>query len=431
MDDDKGPDLSHPDSMIRLASTVLRFRCPEINKVKNLNFVRSFRTVGTHTTTQSVLKQADSSRSYLAKSLSVSGKDTPHRTIVGAAQKYLPFINQILLACKVQPENARLDQQLIFDWSSGIEKKRRSFRSEALMYELIMTIATEAMGTAGMACDSCTDGKFADACRDFKKAAGIMEFLETEQLPKWISKSSDIEDKDIPAEANVGTCEAFKTLFLAIAQQMAVATTLVKSATPNYSLVAKLSLGIAEQMETFVSVMRSKAPTAKTRIDEDFFVLMTFEIELQRAFSLYFQARNYWDNEKDYGMGIAVLSLAINSMKTRESPVSKGLPEIKKGSPLKSIEKDIADVKAHMNTLLKAWETDNSKVYFEKVPLVVTEDKKLQSGVHMMKPDKYELEEVEPIPLILPDDKREEADASQEATDHEMAMRLQEQLNAE
>ena len=58
------------------------------------------------------------------------------------------------------------------------------------MYELIMTIATEAMGTAGMACDSCTEGKFADACRDFKKAAGIMEFLEEEQLPKvsfrWI-----------------------------------------------------------------------------------------------------------------------------------------------------------------------------------------------------------------------------------------------------
>jgi len=158
---------------------------------------------------------------------------------------------------------------------------------------------------------------------------------------------------------------------------------------------------------------------------------MTFEIELQRAFSLYFQARNYWETQQDYGMAIAILSLAISNMQTRDTPVSKGLPEIKKNSPLKSVENDIADVKAHMNTLLRAWEADNSKVYFEKVPLTVTEDKKLQSGVHMMKPDKYILEDVEPIPLILPDDKREEADANQESDDHEMALRLQEQLNTE
>lgn len=162
-----------------------------------------------------------------------------------------------------------------------------------------------------------------------------------------------------------------------------------------------------------------------------FFVLMTFEVELQRAFSLYFQARDYWDTKKDYGMAIAVLSLAISNMQTRESPVSKGLPEIKKGSPLKSVENDIADVKSHMGTLLKAWETDNSKVYFEKVPLTVTEDKKLQSGIHMMKPEKYILEDVEPVPLILEDDKREEADENQEADDHEIALRLQEQLNTE
>ena len=290
------------------------------------------------------------------------------------------------------------------------------------MYELVMVVATHAIATAGNGSEKCTKGDFAAACRSFKKAAGILQCLSNEQLPTWHSRIT--EEKLLPGEATLGVCEAFTILFLATAQQMAIAVLLMKDGTPNWSLLAKLSLGISEQMDEFVSVMRSKAADVKSKIDPNFFILMAFQIQLQKSLCMYFMAKDAWDSH-DYGLAIAMLVDAISKAKTRDGPTSSGLPEIKPGSPLKAISKDLKEMKTHMTLLLRAWEKDNSSVYFEKVPLSIPEDKLLDQGTKMMKPDEYHLEDVDPIPLILSED---DAVKSQEAEDAELARRLQEQL---
>jgi len=437
-------DLSHPNAMIRLASTALRFRCPSMKSTKGytISFVKAFKTVGAHPTTQSVLSEADSSRSYLKTALATKGNDVPHKTIVGAAQKYVPFINQILFACKVQPENARLDVRLLFEWESGVDKTPRSFKSEAIMYELIMAIVTDGLATAGLACDESTNGDFACASRNFKRAAGIMDYLATDQLPQWISKA-DLDEDSLLSEITMGTCEALKILFLANAQQMAIATTLVKPGVPKYSLLAKLTLGITEQLEMFVQTMRSRAPTQKSRMDPDFFTLMTFEIELHRSLCDYFLARSHWDLG-GYGLAISFLSSSVAMLRTRSSAVGKGLPEIKPKSPLKAIESDLNEMRSHMNILLTSWEKDNSKIYFDKVPLSVPADKKLSAGLQMMKPEEYKLDDVEPLPLIVPGGDRPTVPPGpivspteewipvpppSKESDYEMALRLQKELD--
>jgi hypothetical protein len=269
MDEQVGPDLSHPDSLIRLTSTVLRFRCPTVSQkaATSINFIQSFHTVGTHPATQKVLKSANSSRDYLVKALTTKKKNVPHATIASAAEAYITPINQLLLACRIQPESARLDKRLIFEWSTGIEDTERFFKSEAIMYELCMAIATQGMAVAGKGTDACTGGDFAAASREFKKASGIFDFLGETQLPQWQAKGGKVFDDALPAEAKIGVCQAFKVLFLGIAQQMAVATVLMKEGTPNWSLLAKLSLGISEMFEEYVTVMRSKAATTKSRMD--------------------------------------------------------------------------------------------------------------------------------------------------------------------
>ena len=64
------------------------------------------------------------------------------------------MIGQILLSCKVQPEAALLDNRLVFEWSSGLQKGNVFYKSEALMYDLAMTIACEALSNAAIGCDS-------------------------------------------------------------------------------------------------------------------------------------------------------------------------------------------------------------------------------------------------------------------------------------
>jgi len=439
------PDLAHPDSIIRLTSTILRFRCPEIGEGSKLNYARSFHTVGTHPTTAKVLKQAQSRREYLCRVASATGKGVDHKILTGAAQKYLPLVNQILMACQVQPENARLDEKLKFNWASGIEEKKSFFQSEAVMYELVMTIATEALGTAGMGCDACTEGDFAKASREFKRASGIFNYLATEKIPQW-TENGCVQVDGLPAEASIGVCEAFHTYFLAIAQQMAIATVLLKPGTPNYSLLAKLSLGVTEQLEAFTSIMRSKGSDQKAKIDSGFFTLVTFQIELQRGLSMYFFARHAWDVHHDYGVAISQMSEAISIVQTRSFPAGKGLPSPKDYTPLLRLESDVKDMRSHMVLALETWEKDNSNIYFEKVPLTLDKEGVLTRGVHMMKPDEYKLEDMEIIAFILPVDsqpsskkkltpqkkisnKSKHKQSSHEDSDRELALQLQETLN--
>jgi hypothetical protein len=57
---------------------------------------------------------------------------------------------------------------------SGLEKKPRYLKGEMLMYELVMVISTEALATAGNACDLVAAGEFKDASLQFKKAARLV-----------------------------------------------------------------------------------------------------------------------------------------------------------------------------------------------------------------------------------------------------------------
>ena len=48
-------DLGHPDSAIRLASAVHRFRVPKINKDRSISFARSFYSAGKNPKTRKVV----------------------------------------------------------------------------------------------------------------------------------------------------------------------------------------------------------------------------------------------------------------------------------------------------------------------------------------------------------------------------------------
>lgn len=391
------PKLGHPDAAIRLASAVHRFRVPVMTKT--VSYERSFRTTGTHTKTRTVLLKADSSRKQLKEAL--DAKTISGERVYNEATRYLPLIQQLLLTCQVQPEVARLDERLIFEWQSGVEKDPQPFTSEALMYDVVMTIGCQALGKAATATEASIAGDFAAASRSYATAAGMMEFLATDHLPKWIAKGSNVVADQLPTEATIGAAAAFGDLLLANGQQMAVATVLMKPGTPNYGLLAKLCMGIVERLENFVSAMRKSSFTQMNRMDPDFFTLVTFQINLQKSLLNYFYARSLWDSQ-EYGLSIATLNEAKQLLNTRKNGAAAGMPDITKTSPLKPLQGDLTDLKAHMVTLLKHYERDNSTVYFERVPEAVPEGKKLQTAVQLTKPVPYKLADVEPLPLTMP-----------------------------
>jgi len=353
------------------------------------------------------------------------------------------LIQQILITCKFQPETARLDEMLVFEWCSGIEpettpvpapgdkkkkkssskKERKVYKAEALMYDMVMTIATIALGRGWAGCDSSAAGDFKVASQNFCKAAGIMEYMEKEALPQWNARGS-VPMESLPSEATVGVCKGLKLLFLTQAQQMAVATVLIKPGTPNYGLLAKLCLSVSEKIDEFVSVMRKEAFKQMAKMDKEFFTLLTFQIYYQRSLSLYFQARQNWD-DGNYGMGIALLSEAAQELTFRTNTNSAGLPDVSKTTTLHTLDKDLKDFQTHLKKLLKYWEDDNSSVYFDRVPPKVTAQDKLQKGHFISKVSPFTMsdEGVDPLPLVLPNH------GALQRSDSDLARQLEKKLN--
>jgi len=267
------------------------------------------------------------------------------------------------------------------------------------MFELVLSLSTYALSESNLGCDSCIDGDFPQASRQFAKTAGVFQQLGEDLLPNWMANSKQHADmeKESLAETRVGVCVAFTSLYMAMAQQMAVATILVKPGVPNYALVGKLCSGIAEDLDSFVSTLRSKSPVHMSRMDPSFLTLITFSINVQRAISLYFLARSLW-TASEYGVAIAALSEATVAMRTRSSPTGRGLPEIEPNGPLQSLVGEMNGFRLHMGSLLNSWERDNSLVYFDKVPPSVPSNKALKA-IQLKKVVEYNLEMRDPLPL--------------------------------
>lgn len=368
-------DLSHPDSAIRLASAVHRFRVPKMNLNRRISFASSFATTGKHEKTRKVMLKADDNRKKLRDA--VLSERVSHERVVAEARRYQPYIHQILVSCKFQPEMARLDERLVFEWMSGVETSKKYFKSEAIMMDLTMCILCEGLGKAGVATESSMAGEFAAASREYAAAAGIFQFLGDDHLPKWIARGSNTNEDDLPVECCTSTARGLSLLFQANAQQMAIATVLIKPGTPNYGLLAKLCFGVEEQLEEFISLMRKEAFSQMARIEKDFFTLINFQITLQKALSYYFQARSIWD-EGEYGLAIAILSEATVFLRTEDSSSKiRGMPDVAKVASLALLIGDLNDLRSHMGLLLREWEKDNSNVFFDSVPRSVPSDKKL------------------------------------------------------
>jgi len=407
-DIDAPPDASepaHPDSILRLSSAVHRFRIPYINPADQLSYEESFKTCSSsHRNTTLAMQQADLRRDEIKQAFAAG--HLSHATMAETLKEYLPLINQILTSCKFQPEVAQLDKKLLFSWASGIEhnkgKRSNYFNSEALMFELVMSIATYALSESNIGCDSCINGEFPQASRQFSKAAGAFKYLGDELLPSWMAKSQQHAkmDKDALAETRVGVCVAFTSLHMAMAQQMAVGTILVKPGVPNYALVGKLCLGTAEECESFVNTLRSKSAVHMSRMDPSFLTLITFEINVQRALSLYFLARSLWTSG-EHGVAISALSEATVAMRTRTSPTGRGLPEIEPNGPLASLTSEVIEFRRHIATLLNSWEKDNSLVYFDKVPPSVPANNALKA-IQLKKVAEFSLEMKDPLPFSVP-----------------------------
>merc|ERR1711933_199941 len=271
------------------------------------------------------------------------------------------------------------------------------------------------------------------ASRYYATAAGAFKSLANEQLPKWSTRGS-MQEELWPLECSQSVASALYQLFAANGQQMAIATVLAKPGIPNYALLAKLCLGVHDQLNQFFDMMQTNSITLMDRIDQEFYTLLSFQIPLQKALSLYFQARTQWD-KNNFGIAIALLSDALKGLQTKTtasryvnnnkmgkgrrinttfassySSEEVGIPDISRksnrGRIFKSLGAELKDFRKHVTMLLQSWESENSNLFFETVPGTVPTQNKIQEGLQINHLHTYELpDDIKPLLLELPKNK--------------------------
>lgn len=89
------PKLDHPDSAIRLASVVHRWKVPRMAANRKLSFVSSFSTAGRHEKTRRLMKDADEHRQRLAEGC--AAERISSERVIADARRYIPNIHDILV----------------------------------------------------------------------------------------------------------------------------------------------------------------------------------------------------------------------------------------------------------------------------------------------------------------------------------------------
>mmetsp|Transcript_2757 Transcript_2757/g.5049 ORF Transcript_2757/g.5049 Transcript_2757/m.5049 type:complete len:449 (+) Transcript_2757:42-1388(+) len=441
-----GDDVPIPPSLIRLATSLHQYNAGSIDSANKLTFSKSFKSSGMHhPATSSLLRTLDSNRVDLATSL--TSKDAAG--VEGNATRYLPSIRRLLLSCEVQPDTAVLDTKLNFQWRGALEGdgpggtcgKVRS--SQALMFEVSMTISSIAIAHASLGCSSSQTGDFASSVTNFKKAASIMDYMHTKHLPQWVSLGSSTSEGDLPIECTSGGCAGFSRVFLAHAQQMAIAKAL-QGDTINFGLVAKLCKGVQGEIDEFVKMLRKDAAVHYCRLPPPYLKYIAFQIALQEALTMYFNARATWNKGSEFGLALAMMYDARSMLEVRASVTSRGIPEDieNSNSALYVLRGELVNFRSHVDKIVEGWKRDVDTVYFDKIPNTVPVASVLKKGMVMMKVEPWShssLGDPEPVPLSVqapapPGGEDYSAPPPTapgiERTDSDLARELQAKLNA-
>lgn len=93
--DPESKSLDHPDSAIRLASVVHRFRVPTMSSNRKISFSKSFATAGRHEKTRKLMLSADDNRKRLQEAC--AAEKISSERVVADARRYIPQIHAILV----------------------------------------------------------------------------------------------------------------------------------------------------------------------------------------------------------------------------------------------------------------------------------------------------------------------------------------------
>ncbi|EFA80981.1 hypothetical protein PPL_05814 [Heterostelium album PN500] len=275
---------------------------------------------------------------------------SPAASVIKAIEKYLPDLYSFILTIENNP-NIRLNEHMCFDWTSFACTKT-FYAAYSLRNELVMVLMLYGMAHFNRVAeinDTLNEENFDENIKlmanHLKIAAGIFEFVNRVELPRW-AKSAD----ELHLECSSNVSLGMSLLCVSLGNSLTVRKALRSNT--SHSLVAKISCEAWHKAEMAKNTLKDLSHNFK-RLPKPFRNYLSSYTSLQHSVTMMEMARAAIDT-KQISMALTYFQESINIISKLKKPSDTKQLEI-----LNSLTNEIN----HENQSLVK---QNEVIYFEK-----------------------------------------------------------------
>jgi len=276
---------------------------------------------------------------------------------MASLERYLPQLFGLVVSVE-ENQKLRLNSPLAFSWSSAFANKPTFVTCYTYRFELVMVLICYALAHVNRALDSLSlssDGSFDEdskrAANYLRQAAGIFEYVQTRELPRWLELP-----KDRPLEVNSNVCQALSDYCVATAQALTVKKAVI-SGTTSKQVLSKLAVDVWNKYTAVENIFKG-LPGYKD-VNPTWRAFLTVAQGIAKATTYKFMGQVAYEQGK-YGNAVSTLNAASDAIKVVWTPSNSGLL-VKNKPEINAAIEDIEHVK-------RTYTTENNNIYFQ--PLV-------------------------------------------------------------
>lgn len=196
--------------------------------------------------------------------------------------------------------------------------------------------------------DSTFDENSKKAAQHLRTAAGIFEYVETRELPRWLDTPSDR-----PFELSFKVCRALSLYCCGNAQTLTIKKGLV--ARNSHLVLAKLAIDVWKKIEEAYLIMKGEKDWKE--VNTSFKNLLQVHSVLSKAMAFKYMGESARDDE-NLGLAVSYLKIASESLRS----VWSASP----GAPLAKYSKEIDESRDDIEHQKRTFINDNDHIYFQK-----------------------------------------------------------------
>ncbi len=303
-----------------------------------------------------LLIMATTQRQVLVDGLTYEGSRVDPRNVIKGVDAYESTIWRITHSMEASAEaNIILHQPLIFSWTSALSAKPKPSENQVLVFEVACILVVKALAHHNLAKDlagsELHEPKYAEAAKELKIAAGILDYVGKFLLPKWISPPSNK-----PPEVQIPVVNCLSIMFLGMAQRITIAKAISTNA-PK-SLIAKLFIGAAHLYERALSTLKQLDQSDFEALTPSIFAELKILPSILKGLANKYYGMHFFANEK-YADGTAYLSLARTMLHSIDYTATT-LQTFKPKVQVETIE---------VEKLFNQYNDDLNTVYFEAMTM--------------------------------------------------------------